>query len=290
MNAVMRKNGTLASRVPFEDYLQLPGISISRLKNIKRSPKHCRFAMRSPPRTPALQLGTAAHCKVLEPERFAGQFRIWEKRAESDPAKLAPRQGKVWDGFRAAAAADKVEVLTIDEALAAQSIADAVRGDAQAMRYLEEGEPEVTMRWQMQGIECKGRVDWLTRVGGETVLVGLKTTRDCRPFYFGKQAAQLNYAWQWAWYMNGFQTIKSVRPKLVEIVVESAAPHDVAVFNVPDDILLQGEDEYNAALMLYAECEKSGNWPGAVPQETDLILPSWAFPSMDDDLTSIGVE
>lgn len=282
--------GSIESRIPFGDYLQIPGMSISRLKTMKRSPQHCRHAMQTPAQTPALTLGTAAHCKVLEPERFGGQFRIWEKRADSDAAKLAPRQGKVWDAFKIQAAADRVDILTIDEANEAQAIASAVRADPAAMRYLEAGEPEVSMQWEMQGRACKGRVDWLTYVRDEPVLVGLKTSRDCRPFYFGKQAAQLEYPQQWAWYFNGFHIITARRPKVVEIVVESAAPYAVAVYVISDDILLQGEEEYGKLLLQYAECEASGKWPGPVPQETELSLPSWYYGSPTDDIAGLGLE
>jgi hypothetical protein len=273
-------NGSLQSRVPYADYLKLPGLSISRLKEMKRSPQHCEYFMTHPRQSAPLTLGTAVHCKVLEPERFAGSYRIWERRTES--GRVGPRSGKLWDAFEAEALAARCEVLTIDEADTAQAIADAVRSNTAAAPYLEAGDPEVTLQWDMQGRACRGRVDWLTFIRSQPVLVGLKSSRDCRPFYFGKQAAQLEYPQQWAWYFNGYHSITGKRPKMVEIVVESAPPYAVAVYVIPDDIILQGEEEYMKLLEQYAECERTGQWPGPVPQETELTLPTWYYGPVDD--------
>lgn len=278
----------IRARVPFAEYLQLPGLSISRLKEMKRSGQHCEYFERHPKRSRPLTLGTAAHCKTLEPARFAGTYRIWNRRTES--GRRAPRNGDVWDKFKAQAIADELEVLTDEEAALAQAIADAVRSSAPAMKYLAQGEPEVTMQWEMQGRACRGRVDWLTKVKGKPVLVGLKTTRDCRMEKFGRQAAELEYPQQWAWYFNGYQIITRVKPKIVEIVVESTAPHAVAVYEIPDELLFKGEEEFGKALQAYAECLRTGVWPGPVPRETELVLPPWYFGSAADDIAGLGLE
>jgi len=280
------KGGTLRTRVPFEEYRQIPGISISKLKRMKRSPAHYLCDPRS---TPALTLGTAAHCKVLEPERFSSQYRIWDRR--SDSGRLSPRTGKVWDLFEAQARADDFEVLTVDEANKAQAIADAVHSSSAAMRYLAQGDPEVTMQWEMQGRACKGRVDWLhvSDALGH-VLVGLKSTRDCRPFYFARQAADLEFAQQWAWYWNGYQRITGIKPKVVEIAVENAAPYAVSVFVINDDLIFKGEEEYGKCLMQLDVCEKAGRWPGPVVGEEDLELPGWYMGNGDDDMAALRLE
>lgn len=276
--------GGIRSRVPFAEYRQLPGMSISRLKRMKRSPLHF---LHEPTSTPALQLGSAAHCKVLEPDLFGCQYRIWNRR--SDSGRAAPRSGKIWDLFEAQAAADDFDVLTVEQAEHAEAIARAVRSDKAAMRYLAAGEPEVTMQWEMQGRACKARPDWLTFVDNGPVLVGLKTTRDCRPFYFGRQAADLEYAQYWAWYFNGYYTLTGVKPKIVEIVVENTAPYAVAVYVIGDDILFKGEEEYGKQLVQYDACEASGRWPGPLPQETELTLPGWYFGEQLGDLAGLGL-
>lgn len=275
--------GQIVSRMPMDEYRAIDALSISRLKELQKSALHYQHRLSHPLVTAPLTLGTAAHCATLEPERFGRQFAVWDRRTES--GRMAPRNGKWWDAFQAAN--DTRMILTEDERDEALMIALAVRSDPVAMRYLESGEPEVSMTWEPGR---KGRVDWLTSVRGEPVLVGLKTTRDCRHFSFGSQAAKLGYALQWAWYFDGYVAIKDVKPAVIEIVVESAPPHAVAVYRIIDDIIEFGRDEYGVLLDQLAECERAGKWPGPYIEEQVLTLPSWVYGPEADDLASLELE
>lgn len=275
------------SRMPAEEYAAIEALNISRLKEIGRSPLHYRHALEHPKVTAPLRLGTAAHCATLEPERFVRQFSAWGRRSE-ETGNLCPRKGQWWDAFLKANVGKTI--ITEDEATAAIAIATAVRRDPVARAYLEAGEPEVVMQWERQGRPCKGRVDWLTHLDGEPVIVGVKTARDCRPFIFGSAAAKLGYHLQWAWYLNGYAAIKDgVKPRQVEIVVESAAPHAVVVYRIPDDVLLQGEEEFMRLLATLERCERENDWPGPATEEEVLTLPSWVYQA-DDDISSLGLE
>jgi hypothetical protein len=296
MNAAIdARSGHIRSRVPAEEYHALPGVSITRLKELKRSPKHYQYFLANPKMTAPLSLGTAAHCATLEPERFERQFAIWSRRGES--GSLCPRKGQYWDAFRAENPGKTI--ITEDESVAALALAQAVRGDPCASRYLESGEPEVTMHWELVSesltrmptrLSCRGRVDWLTILEGEPYLVGLKTARDCRPFVFGSAAAKLGYHLQWAFYLDGYRAITGKTPHLKEIVVESAAPHDVVVYDITDDILLQGRAEYEGLLRQLVDCESRNEWLGvANGTEQVLTLPTWAYDAQDD-IAELGLE
>lgn len=274
----------IVSRMPMSEYQAIDALNISRLKELKHSGLKYQHRLSHPLVTAPLTLGVAAHCATLEPERFSKQFAVWDRRTDS--GRMAPRNGKWWDAFREAN--DTRTILTEDERDEALTIASAVRADPVAMRYLQAGEPEVTMTWEPGR---KGRVDWLTSIGGAPVLVGLKTTRDCRHFSFGSQAAKLGYALQWAWYHDGYCTIKdNVKPAVVEIVVESAPPHAVAVYRILDEIIDYGRDEYEILLDQLAECERSGKWPGPYTEEQVLTLPSWVYGPAADDLADLELE
>lgn len=277
----------LQSRVPWDAYVALPGVRVSSLKAMQRSAKHYQDAITNTKETAALRLGTAAHCAVLEPERFESAFAIWDRRTES--GRLAPRNGKAWDAFAAEAKAAGKSVLTDAEMEDAMTMQAAVRCDPVAMKYLRAGDPEVTMTWEMCGHVCKGRMDWLTYFDTDPVIVGLKTSRDCRHFQFGKQAAQLGYHLQWSYYLDGFHTITKRIPRVVEIVVESKPPHAVAVYRISNDVLDQGRDEYLEALGKLQDCERTNTWPGPYDTEQELSLPSWVYQSQDD-LAEIGLE
>lgn len=275
----------IRSRVPWDAYAALPGCSITRIKELRRSPLHYRHRLLNPKQSPSLTLGRADHCAVLEPERYDTDHAVWSRRTSS--GKLAPRSGKYWDAFKAENGSR--EILTADQHAMAMTLQAAVRSNPDAMRYLASGDPEVTLEWPLLGRQCKGRVDWFTDIDGP-VTVGLKTARDCRPFQFGNQAARLGYHLQWAYYADGYKVITGVMPRVVEIVVEAEPPHAVGVYRVPDDILQQGFDDYMRLLELLAECERDGHWPGPVVGEQELTLPSWVYGETEDDLTDLGLE
>lgn len=277
----------IASRMPYREYSTWRGRSITRLKELKRSPKHYRHRLANPKETPSMKLGTAAHTAVLEPERFSRDYAIWAERTES--GNLRPRNGKFWEAFEERNSGKSI--ITIHEYEDTLAIQAAVRNDPVAMRYLESGDPEVSMQWMLDGQLCKGRLDWLTTIDGEPSLVGLKTARDCRHFIFGSAAAKLGYHLQWAYYFDGYTTIKGdgVVPRVVEIVVESDAPYAVAVYQIPFDIIEQGREEYEDLLVQLAECETKGEWPGPVTEEQILTLPSWVYQTQDD-LSELGLE
>jgi len=277
----------IQSRVPREEYDAIPGVNVTRLKELRRSPLHYQAAATHPKSTDALTLGIATHTAVLEPERFGHDFAVWNKRLAN--GRAAPRNGGAWDAFKELHC--ERTILTGDEADLAMAIAKAVRFDETANKYLAVGDPEVTMQWEIEGRPCRGRVDWLTQVEGEQYLVGLKTTRDCRHFAFGSQAAKLDYAIQWAWYCDGYEAITGKVPHMIEIVVENTAPFAVATYRIENDILLQGRDNYRELLKILRDCEAAGEWPGPVQGEQILTLPSWYYPSNEaEDLADLGLE
>lgn len=288
-------NGSIISRMPAAEYHAQPGVSISRLKELKRSPKHYIYRLQNPVTTRPMTLGTAAHCATLEPERFESQFAIWDRR--SDKGNLCPRNGQFWEAFQLKHQGQTI--ISEEERDLAEAIAQAVRSDPCAMRYLETGEPEVSMRWTQTSesqlrkpvdLSCRARADWLTRIDGEHFLIGLKTARDCRPFVFGSAAAKLGYHLQWAFYMDGYESITGVTPTVKEIVVESAPPYDVVVYTPPEDVLLQGRAEYEGLLRQLVECESRQEWLGvANGLEQILTFPTWAFDAQDD-IAELGLE
>lgn len=287
MNAVTEAVAAICiqSRVPWDEYVSMPGCSITRLKELGRSPQHYAYRLRHPKESTPLTLGRATHCAILEPERFDRDHAVWSRRTES--GNLGPRNGKYWDAFQAQHQGKSI--ITEDEHVKVKAMQTAVRGNEDAMRYLASGDPEVTMQWTIWKRQCKGRVDWLTSVDGEPVLVGLKSSRDCRHFIFGSQAARLGYHLQWAYYFDGYEGITGNRPKVVEIVVENEPPHAVIVYVIPDDIIQQGRDEYMVLLERLGECERANSWPGPAVGEQILTLPSWVY-EHEEDISELGLE
>jgi len=282
VNAAADIPSCITSRVPAEEYHAWPGISISRLKVLAKSPLHYQYELTHPRTTQPMTLGTAAHHAVLEPTLVDSRYAVWARMSES--GNQCPRKGQYWDAF-VLENVDK-SILTVEEYEFARAIGKAVRGNAIAMKYLEHGEPEVTL----QHHDRRGRADWLTKIDGKPFVVGLKTARDVRHFVFGSAAAKLGYPLQWAWYFDLYKSITGTEPEMIEIVVENKPPHAVVVYIINEDIILQGRDEYEKLLEVLAHCQATGEWPGPAECEQVLTLPSWYYGEQVDDLTSIGIE
>lgn len=280
----------LRLHMPAAAYHASPGLNISRLKRMAQSPLHYQHVPPIGDQTVPLHLGQAAHCAVLEPVRFARDYVIWNRM--SDKGNLCPRKGQHWDEFRAEHA--NHDIVMPDEYQRALAMQHAVRSDKWAMKYLARGAAEVSMRWTMRGRLCKGRADWLGMVDGKPHLVGLKTAEDPALHRFSTAAARYGYHLQWAWYHDGYDLIRHVRPVMKEIVVESKPPYAVVVYDIPDEVIEIGREEYTRLLELLADCERANDWPGpAMGREVMFSLPSWAYQQetlVSDDITSIGLE
>ncbi len=269
------------------DYRAVKAINISGLKYLRHSPSMYQYRLQHAQESDSMAFGTLAHLLTLEPHRFERDVAVWTSRTEA--GSMSPRRGKAWDAFVEANAGRMI--VTENDYLDASVLAAAVRANPAAMRYLVDGVAEVAMYWEWPVGPCKGRLDFVTRVDGKTVIVGLKTARDCRPIQFSSQAFKLGYHLQWAWYQDGWREAHGTdtAPRMVEIVVESEAPHSVIVYTIPDDVLEQGRGEYQDLLIQYQECQRSGDWHGPADVEQVLTLPSWVY-GADDDLSDLGLE
>lgn len=266
-------------------YGSLPGVHITGLKEMRRSPKHFKHRLEHP-REPsaAMELGTATHIAILEPERFLREFALWNA-TDAETGKTRQRRGAAWDEFCKLNAGRTI----IRDEEYEQSIAlrDAVRADPLAMKYLAMGRPEIAMTWtdSHTGVECVGRLDWDTRVDKHPAIVDVKTTRNAGEFWFSRDVARLDYHLQLAYYSDGYEAAIGKAPRVVVIAVESAPPHDVVTYIVPDDVLDIGRVAYRELLEKYKACADAGEWPGQQGGEEEkyLALPAWAVPEEEND-------
>jgi len=268
------------------DYRAVKAINISSLKYMRHSPSMYQYRLQHAQESDSMAFGTLAHLLTLEPHRFERDVAVWTSRTEA--GAMSPRRGKAWDAFVAEHAGKTL--VTENEYLDASALAAAVRANPAAMRYLVDGAAEVPLYWEWPVGPCKGRLDFVTRVDGKTVVVGLKTSRDCRPIPFGSQAFKLGYHLQWAWYHDGYETAHGEFPRMVEIVVDSSEPHHVVVYDIPDEVLEYGRQEYQALLETLGHCRETGDWPGPARGEVTFTLPTWVWRQDENDITSLGLE
>lgn len=276
----MKLNPGFYENMPFDEYVTIDAMNFSSLKYMERSPMAYKHHRENPtPPTAPMILGNAAHKAILEPNMT--NFAVWPGPGNRDMRHIAYRE---W-----CEANEGKTFLNQKEFAHVEGMALAVHANPVAHKYLRFVRTEVVMVWKDPSFKrmMKARIDALTDVAEETVMVSLKSTVDCRDFRFASQYAKMTYHCQDCIYQDGHFRLTGTLPRMVTMAVESKPPYESAVYNIPNDALMQGQQLVSKWLERLAECERLDQWPPAVEGEQDLVLPSWAVPGGDfqfDDL------
>lgn len=234
------------------DYDMLSGSKISDLKAMIAAENEKR---------PGLLSTSGSRHELAELLRANGQqvtlwSDVWEEWQQNNPGRiiLSPEQ---WDQLHA--------------------MANAVHSHPAAGALLTgcPGEAEKSVYWNdaITGVLCRCRPDWWR---DDNVIVDLKTTEDASPEGFAKSMANYRYDVQAAYYLDGIQKATRKRPKaFVFIAVEKKPPYGVGVYVLDSDSLELGRAQYQHDLRIYAECVRTGEWPGYGDKIQTISLPAW---------------
>ena len=270
MSAVQPLSGSVIERLPFEDYARLGGVHATGLKDMLVSPLlYVRRRLAGVADNDALRIGRAIHTAVLEPDDFALSYAVWKK---SDGKQ---RRGAAWEAFKTANAGRTI--LTEQQYRQAIAIRDSARKHPIARRFLgQDGSRELTIKWThpRTGLLCVSRIDLLC-----SAIVDLKSTANLAPGKFSSDAARFGYPLQMAFYADAVAAAGYGALPTKLIALQKAFPYDVVVYDVDEEVLRVGRDQYENALDKLVECERTKTWPGiAQDGEVKLFLPSWAHP------------
>jgi hypothetical protein len=263
--------------IPFDEYAAMEGANWSKVKRIwQKSPLHYKAALESEEDedTVGRAMGREVHRLVLEPDTEP-DYVLW---------KGGDRRGKEWNEFKAAN--EGKTIFKPNEVNAVYLQAQAIVKHPVAMSYLRGATFEQTLQWvnAPTGLKCKGRTD-AQKPG---ILIDLKGCGSVVARDFAREAAKNGYHLQLAHYIDGIKTITGIPPaKVIIIAVETKAPYDVAVYEIPREPLQQAAEELAYALETLAKCIKTDIWPGVCPEEQELIFPQYIY---GDGEISIKVE
>lgn len=241
-------------------------VSNSMLKQILRSPAHLQAYLKEPHKeTPAMAIGTALHCSILEPDRFNYDYLVWIG---------GDKRGKVWDAFQEEVPGKKI--MKPDEMKLVMGMRNAVLSYSEfpLAAAIDRGQSEFSIKWTdpETGLRCKSRFDSVS----DYAILDLKKTQDARPEKFIRSCVELNYDLQAAMYTEGCKQALGKSVPFYFIAVEEDAPHGVWVHEAGASLLESGMEKYRRALALYKRCLDTGEWPGYALPYSVLEWPKWA--------------
>lgn len=160
------------------------------------------------------------------------------------------------------------------------AMAEAVLADPSARRILETiTGREVTIITEVDGVPIRVRFDLYGNGSG----ADLKTGRDASPKGFTRSVGTFGYHLQARWYEDGHEaeTGRPLDEPFKFIVVESAAPHLVGVYDLDWAWRDVAAEKTKRARDIYRRCIETGEWPGY--GTATLIAPAYIVMEGEDE-------
>lgn len=220
------------------------------------------------------QFGNMAHCVLFEHDKFAARYRVGPD--------VHSKALKAWKDF-AATLPEGCEGIKPTQYASATKIREQALAlpDLRETLLHPEGRGEVSAYWRDErtGVLCKCRPDWVMPAGdGGVVLFDAKTFSTGDTQEFGRQVPRMAYHLQAAWYGDGYARASGKNVlAFVFIVIGNEWPHPINLVMLDDEAIRTGQLMYRRALDIYAECLKTGTWPGYAPGIKTINLPKWAL-------------
>ncbi|AUS01762.1 putative exodeoxyribonuclease 8 [Vibrio phage 1.291.O._10N.286.55.F6] len=234
--------------MPNENYHAHKSISKSGLDKFEIDPY--KFYNAKPMKqTRAMQMGSAIHAAVLEPEVFDAEFMMLPEIKDRRQAEYKAAVKSFGEG----------NVFTNAECEKIKGMQKAVWAHDEARRLLKaQGYCEISgfARDNETGIICRHRFDKLAKLDEGWWGVDLKKTQDVREFKFSRTISDYRYHVQDAFYSDQFEWITGEKLAGFKfIAVEEEYPHKVAVYELCDISKQIGKEAYRHNLNMYAEYE-----------------------------------
>ncbi|MDS1715681.1 exodeoxyribonuclease VIII [Escherichia coli] len=255
-----------------ENYHAGPGVSKSQLDDIADTPALYLWRKNAPvdtTKTKTLDLGTAFHCRVLEPEEFSNRFIVApEFNRRTNAGKEEEK------AFLAECASTGKTVITAEEGRKIELMYQSAMALPLGQWLVESaGHAESSIYWEdpETGILCRCRPDKI--IPEFHWIVDVKTTADIQRF----KTAYYEYRYhvQDAFYSDGYEAQFGVQPTFVFLAVSTTVEcgrYPVEIFMMGEEAKLAGQQEYHRNLRTLADCLNTDEWPAI----KTLSLPRWA--------------
>jgi hypothetical protein len=269
-----------------KEYHERPEFSSTQARQMLDTPARYKYRLEHPQEhKDAFDLGTAVHAAVLGVGAPVAQLDFDSFRTKA--AQEARDQARAW-GQTPILAKDYAPIVAMKEAVLAHPVARSLfEQDGAAEASVFSTDPETKIR-------SRARFDFLPEFesgrSDRVSAVDLKTTaKSAAPADFAKTAASFGYHIQQAHYLDALEWATGERIDFAFVVVETAAPHLVAVHTLDEHFRDIGREEAARARELLAECRASGIWPGYAEEINTIAPPMWLVYQQLDQEEEISI-
>ena len=275
--------------VPFEEYVVMKGMNHSTLQYGFKSMRALKYHLDNgrEKESSGFSIGTASHTLLLEPEEFENTYIVMPDYASMPENRTKDgKRSYNWTtvfakqmkaNFLMDAEEDGKTVVTAKDYRAGLRISESVYSNPRARDLIETCDTELTLTGEIDGVECKGRLD----LAGEGLFADLKTTASVLPSAFGRSFANFNYSSQMAFYRELYiQNYGGVIPLCEVIAVENGGDYDCVVYDIPEQVIDLGWGRVCRVIAEYKTALETDHWPRIGEGETTLplVFPNWAMP------------
>lgn len=259
-------------------------VSKSQLARIKICPKYFKFMLDNPTQpTEALNIGSAFHKLVLEPETFGKEFIVMpsiDRRTKA--GKEAYEQFLITVGERAILSQnDYAQICNMTSAVLDNSLANAlILGEVETSMYSED---ELTKE------RIKTRPDCYQKIDDRLVITDLKSCISALPADFTRDIVKYSYDLQAYMYCYNASKVLNIPLENIDFIfvaVEKNPPYLTNVFKASKDILERGEMIFREYIGTYHKAKTTNNWWGLNGEHNtinEITLPTYLLRGEQDE-------
>ena len=218
----------------------------------------------------AMELGTAIHMAILEPDKFYGEYVVCPKECSDKRTKAY----KEWEAAQPAF----VTVLSEKDWVTIERICQNAQRDEVASRLLSKPDSvEKEHFWvcEATGVKCRAKTDAIRGKG----VIDIKTTDDARPRAFARKIADFRYDLQAAHYLDGTGC-----ETFLFVAIETSCPWRVRTYTLLPQDLLHASSQRLELLDEYKRRLDIGNWSERGEHEVaDIYLPKYFTKGNDNE-------
>jgi exodeoxyribonuclease VIII len=242
-------------------------LSKSLLDLIHKSPAHFQAYItgEKQPQTPAMIFGSLVHSLVFNEDNFVIMPNV-DRRTKEGKA--------IYEHFLSESTGKEL-IVNQDQFYTAMKIKAAVMNHPKAAALLRQGIAEKAVFSEINGVKVKIKPDFYNTEFN--LIVDLKTTQCAANDEFSKSVANYRYHVQAAFYTDVLKSTGAKVDGFMFIAVDKESPYNVEVYQLDNDAIERGRDEYLQDIETFKRCKNTGIWNGySTEQKINIIsLPKW---------------